>query len=164
MPETDFAVNKEKLEVVIKHIFDAPRELVWKTITDPNSIPDWWGPGNMTTVVDKMDVKKGGAWRYVHKDEQDNEYGFNGVYKEVKEPEVLSDTFNYEPIGPGHELTETMELEELEGGKTKATSVSRYNTLEDLEGMVQSGMKEGVIETYDRLDELLEDVRSKGRT
>ncbi len=159
MTSTSFTVSRETLEVVTTHIFDAPREIVWKVYTDPSLIPEWWGPRNLTTIVDRMDVKAGGAWRYVQRDEQGNEHAFSGVYKEVKEPQLISDTFNYEPMGPGHELTETLRLEALPGGKTRATSTSHYKTTEDLEGMLQSGMEEGAIESYNRLDELLQKLQ-----
>ena len=163
MTQTNFVVDREKLEVRMSRVFDVPRELVWKVLTDPTLIPEWWGPRNLKTIVDKMEVKASGAWRYIQKDEQGNEYGFNGVYKEVNKPELISDTFNYEPIGPGHELRETLRLEELEGGKTKITSISYYNTIEDLEGMVASGMEAGARESWDRLDELLEKMKKARR-
>jgi uncharacterized protein YndB with AHSA1/START domain len=52
-------------EVVMTKVFDAPRELVWKAYTDARLIPRWWGPRYLTTRIDKMDVKPGGAWRFV---------------------------------------------------------------------------------------------------
>jgi uncharacterized protein YndB with AHSA1/START domain len=162
MTSTDFTVSKETLEVATTHVFGAPRETVWKVYTDPSLIPEWWGPRRLTTVVDRMDVKPGGAWRYVQRDEEGNEYAFSGVYMEVKEPELISDTFNYEPMGSGHELVETLRLEGLPGGKTRVTSTSRYRTLEDLEGMLESGMEQGAVESYDRLDELLEKIQAGG--
>lgn len=163
MAKTDLTVNREGLEVQITHVFDAPRDAVWRVFIDPKLIPQWWGPRNLTTIVDKMDVRVGGAWRYVQKDEQGNEYAFNGTYKEIKKPELISDTFNYEPIGPGHELTETARFEEVGSGKTRVTTVSRYKTIADLEGMLQSGMEKGAGETYERLDELLEKVQGGTR-
>ncbi|MCQ6961931.1 SRPBCC domain-containing protein [Methanolobus chelungpuianus] len=158
MTKIDFSVDKEKLEVVMTHVFNAPRDVVWEVYTNPDMIPQWWGPGNMTTTVDKMEVKEGGVWRYIQKDEQGNVNGFHGVYKEVREPEFLSDTFNYEPVGPGHELTETLRLEEIGEGKTRAVSTSYFNSIEDMEGVMQPGMEEGAAETYDRFDKLLEKI------
>ena len=74
-------------------IFEAPRELVWKAHTDPNLIPKWWGPRNLTTKIVKMEVKVGGAWRFIHQDKDGKEYVFYGVYKEIKEPEQITWTF-----------------------------------------------------------------------
>src|SRR5437868_6821662 len=118
MPKTKFTVDRQNLQVVITREFDAPRELVWKTMTDPKLVPKWWGPAKYETVVDKMDVKVGGQWRFVQKD-NGQEYAFSGQYKQIDPPHILSDTFNFEPIGPGHELVETAVLEDLGNGRTK---------------------------------------------
>jgi uncharacterized protein YndB with AHSA1/START domain len=90
------------LEIVMTRVFNAPRELVWKALTGPEAIPQWWGPRYLTTVVDKMDVRVGGAWRYVQHDPDGNEHAFNGVYKELTPPERIVYTFEYEPMAGQH--------------------------------------------------------------
>ena len=127
---------------------------MWKVCTDPNLVPRWWGPRNQTTVVDKMEMRTGGVWRYIQKDAEGNEYAFNGVYKEVNAPERLAYTFEFEPMA-GHITTDTLIFEELPDGKTKITATTAFDTLEDLEGMLQSGMEGGAVESWDRLEELL---------
>jgi uncharacterized protein YndB with AHSA1/START domain len=154
MGKQKVTVNRERREIIMERTFDAPRDLVWKVIADPKLIPQWWGPRSTETVVDKMEFKKGGTWRFVQKDPGGAEYAFNGVYQDIKAPERIVYSFNFEPIGPGHELTEEMTLEE-QGEKTKVTSKAMYRTLEDLEGMLKSGMEEGANETMDRLEEVL---------
>lgn len=155
MPKTSFTVQKDKLQVVMERVFEVPRALVWKVITDPKFIPQWWGPAQFETVVDKMDFRVGGEWRFIHKG-GGQEYAFHGVYKEIVPIEKISDTFNFEPIGPGHEMVETMLLEDMGNGQTKATQTSAYNNIEDLEGMVNSGMEGGAVETWERLAHLVE--------
>lgn len=157
MSKNNLVVDREERALTMWRIFDAPRELVWKVCTDPALIAEWWGPRNLTTIVDKMDVKVGGVWRYIHKDGEGNEYAFNGVYKEVEPPERLTYTFEFEPMA-GHISTETITLEEQPDGKTKMTARTTFDTLEDLEGMLQSGMESGAVETWDRLEELLAKV------
>ena len=44
-------------EIHVERVFDAPRELVFATYTDPGLIPEWWGPRDTTAVVDQMDVR-----------------------------------------------------------------------------------------------------------
>jgi uncharacterized protein YndB with AHSA1/START domain len=149
-----FTVNREAREITMERIFDAPRELVWKVWTNPELIPQWWGPKMLVTTVDEMDLRPGGRWRFIQRDPNGMEYAFNGVYREIVPPERLVATFNFEPIGPGHELVESVTFEE-QGGKTKMTSKAVYNTLEDLEGMLKSGMEAGANETMDRFGELL---------
>jgi uncharacterized protein YndB with AHSA1/START domain len=142
-------------EIVMTRVFDAPRELVFKAYTDPKAIPQWWGPRDTTTVVDKMEVKPGGVWRYVQRDANSHEYGFNGVYREVVPPERLVNAFEFEPI-PGHIIVDTAVFEELPGGKTKVTVTSRFDNVEDRDGMLKSGMESGATESWDRLNEYLQ--------
>ena len=129
-------------EFVMSRIFDAPRELVFKAYTDPKLIPQWWGPRNVTVIVDKMDVKVGGQWRYVQRDDQGNEYGFTGEFREVDTPERLVNTFEFEPM-PGHVVVDTAVFETLPGNKTKVTVTSLFASAEDLAGMKSSGMRIG---------------------
>lgn len=156
MAKTSFTVKKESLQVVMERVFDAPREMVWKTMTDPEKIPQWWGPAQYETRVDKMDFKVGGQWRFIQKGKDEMEFAFSGVYKEIIPNHKVSDTFNYEPIGPGHEMVETMVLEDIGNNQTKALQTSVYSSIQDLEGMVNSGMEGGAVETWERLAELVE--------
>ncbi len=141
-------------EIVMERVFDAPRELVFKAYTDPDLIPKWWGPRKYTTTVDKMDVRVGGAWRFVQRDAGGHEYAFNGEYREIAPPGRLSYTFEFEGM-PGHVLLETVTFEE-QGGQTKVTVTSLFASVEDRDGMLQSGMEQGANESQDRLAELLE--------
>ena len=140
-------------EVVMTKIFDAPRELVWKAYTDPKLIPRWWGPRYLTTTIDKMDVKPGGAWRFVSRGPDGSEFGFHGVYRETVKPERLSWTFEFEGV-PGHVSVDTVTLEELDG-RTKVTVTSVFESKQDRDGMVASGMEGGAAESTERLAELL---------
>jgi uncharacterized protein YndB with AHSA1/START domain len=151
---TDFVVNKEKLQVQITRVFNASRDRLWKVVNDPKLVPEWWGPAQYKTTVDKMDVRVGGAWRYIHSG-PDGEYAFNGVYKEIDPPTKVVMTFEFEPM-PGHVNVQTMVLEELPDNKTKMHVTVDFDNLDDLEGMVGSGMEGGQTESYDRLDLLLE--------
>ena len=146
-------------EVLITCMFDAPRDLVFKAYTDPDLIPQWWGPKRFATTVDKMDVRPGGAWRFVHRGPGGEEHGFRGRYVEVKAPERLVLSFEYEGM-PGHVSQETMTFEEL-NGQTKLTNKSVFPTVEDRDGMLNSGMEQGMIETMGRLAELLAELEIK---
>ena len=149
---TRFIAEPGKQEVIITRVYDAPRSLVYKACTDRNLIPQWWGPKRFTTAIDKLDVRPGGTWRYVQRD-AGHEYAFHGVYHDVVSPERIIDTFEFEGM-PGHVSLETLTLEEV-GGKTRWTVRSVFQTVEDRDGMIESGMEEGLYETMDRLGELL---------
>jgi uncharacterized protein YndB with AHSA1/START domain len=142
-----------KHDILMSREFNAPRELVFRALTDPTLVPRWWGPSTLTTVVDKMDVKAGGIWRFVQRDAAGNEYGFHGVYHEVLAPERIIQTFEFEGL-PGHVLLETMILEEHDG-KTAIIDSSVFQTVEDRDGMLQSGMEGGAAESWDRFEALL---------
>jgi uncharacterized protein YndB with AHSA1/START domain len=154
MSKNNTVINRNELSVTMSREFNAERERVWKVYTDPDLIPRWWGPRYLTTTVDKMDLRVGGVWRYIQKDPDGNIHAFNGVYKEVDAPKRLVSTFEYEPMA-GHISTDASTFEELPDGRTRLTTYSTFSSLEDLEGMVQSGMESGAIETWDRVEELL---------
>src|SRR5437870_2563259 len=160
MPTIGKPERTSKRELVSTHVFDAPRELVWKAWTNPKLIPRWWGPRKYTTVVEKMDVRPGGTWRFVQRDAEGNEYGFHGEYREVVPFERIVETFEFEGM-PGHVLTESAVFEDI-GGKTKVTQKSVFETVEDLEGMLASGMEEGARETMERFTELVAEMKRAG--
>lgn len=153
MTETEFVIKPGTNEMTMTRVFDAPRELVFKAMTDPTLIPKWWGPRAYWTKVDKMEVRLGGVWRFINGDSAGNEYGFHGVYHLVDAPERVIQTFEFEGV-PGHVALETMTLEDL-GGKTRMVQQSVFQSIEDRDGTVQSDMQKGATETNDRLAELL---------
>ena len=141
-------------EIHVERVFDAPREQVFKAYTDPELIPQWWGPHETTTIVDVMDVRDGGSWRFVGREADGTENAFRGTYREVKPPERLVQTFEWEGM-PGHVAVETAEFEDLGDGRTKVVTTSLFHTPEERDGMLESGMESGMNESYARLDELL---------
>jgi uncharacterized protein YndB with AHSA1/START domain len=160
--QTNVLAEPGKQEIVIRREFDAPRELVFKVCTDPKLLPQWWGPRYLSTEVDKMDVRAGGEWRFINRDAAGNEYGFHGVYHEILAPERVIDTFEFEGLPEtGHVTLETMKLEELPGGRTRLTVQSVFQSVAERDGMLQSGMEEGVSDTYNRLEELIEKLKGK---
>jgi uncharacterized protein YndB with AHSA1/START domain len=140
-------------EIHIERVFNAPRDRVFEAFTDPELIPEWWGPRDTTTIVDQMDVRAGGSWRFVMRNSDGSETGFRGTYREVTPPERIVQTFEWEGM-PGHVSVDTATFEDL-GDRTKVTSTSIFHTTEERDGMLESGMERGLNETYARLDELL---------
>jgi uncharacterized protein YndB with AHSA1/START domain len=137
-------------ELLITRVFDAPRELVFRAHTDPTLIPLWWGPRSTTTIVDKMDVRPGGEYRFIHRSDEGGEYIFYGEFREIAPPERLVQTSQMEGM-PGV-ILETMTMEE-KNGKTILTVLELCETKEARDAVLASGMEEGLSESYDRLDE-----------
>lgn len=150
VPFFDFPSDRE---VVITRLFDAPREMVFQASTNPDLIPQWWGPESYMTRVEKMDMRPGGEWRFVQRDGAGNEYVFKGVYREVIPPEKESHTFEFEGM-PGHILIETSTFEDL-NGKTRLKITELFQSREDRDGMFSSGMKQGATESANRMEKLL---------
>ena len=140
-------------EIVVTRTFDAPRELVFKAFTDPDAVRQWWGLDTTRTIVDELEARPGGRWRFVERDGEGNEWGFHGVYHETVAPERIVNTFEYEGM-PGHVLLETIVLEDQDG-RTLMTDSSVFQSVADRDGMLQSGMESGAAESMDRLDEYL---------
>jgi uncharacterized protein YndB with AHSA1/START domain len=143
-------------EIRFEREFDAPRHLVWKAMTEPELVKQWWGPRGTTLSVCDLDVRPGGAWRMVVKNDDGTEHPFKGVYKEVTPMERVVWTFIYDvpPINE-HESVETATLTELAGGRTKLTAISVHDSKESRDGHIEAGMEKGAAETYERLDEVL---------
>ena len=143
-------------ELHIERIFNASRDRVWKAMTDPTLVAQWWGRGNKL-VIEKLEVKKGGHWRFVeHADS--GEHGFEGRYREVRPPELLEYTFEWDGQ-PGHVVVDTTRLEDLGDGRTRVVVDSLFLTAEDRDGMIESGMEGGMNESYAALDKVLAAMR-----
>ena len=143
-------------ELRLTREFDAPRELVFKAMTDPALLSRWWGPRKYRTVVDEMDARPGGKWRMHNVGADGSDHAFRGEFREVTPPERIVWTFEYEPL-PGHISVETMVLTERDG-RTLLTVRDQFSSKEDLDGMVNSGMESGARESYERLDEVLAEL------
>lgn len=141
-------------EIRVERVFDAPRDRVFATFTNSDLIPEWWGPLDTTTIVDEMDVRTGGRWRFVNRGSDGSETAFRGAYREVTPPERIVQTFEWEPMA-GHVSVETATFEDLGDDRTKITTVSLFHTTEERDGFLASGMERGLNETYSRLDEVL---------
>jgi uncharacterized protein YndB with AHSA1/START domain len=148
-------IYSEGGDLVFERTFDAPRERVWKAFTDPQIVPRWWGPHGTTTTVTEMDVRPGGKWRYVSSAADRDDVVFYGEYLSVDPPERFEWTFMFDVEGVGRQGgPESHRFEDL-GGKTRVISVGHMGSHEAIEGALSTGMAQGAIETWDRLETLL---------
>jgi uncharacterized protein YndB with AHSA1/START domain len=153
--KTVVKVEAGKQELFITREFDAPRELVYKAHTDPRLYVQWLGPHGYEMILEEFEPVSGGKYRYLHKDKDGNEYAFRGTFHEMSE-DLMVQTFEFEGLPErGHVALDTMRLEALSDNRTRITIHSVYQSVEDRDGMVQSGMEKGVSEGYERLDHVL---------
>ncbi|MFC4596749.1 SRPBCC domain-containing protein [Cohnella hongkongensis] len=156
--------------LVLERVFDAPRELVFNMFKEAEHLKVWWGPRGWEIPVCKVDFRPGGVWHYCMKCVDRNQGDFYGmeswgkaVYKEIVEPEKIVYT-DYFSDAEGREndtmpATEvTMEFIDL-GGKTKLVCFNEYVTAEALKSVIDMGMLQGITETWDRLEERLNELK-----
>lgn len=136
-------------EIRAERIFDAPRDRVWAALTDPKLLVQWWGRGKGFKIV-AYEPKRGGRWRF----ETDDGQGFEGKFREVTPKERVVQTFEWDGM-PGHVIVETLTLEDLGDGRTKLVNLSLFHTTEERDGMLHSGMADGMAQSYAALDKLL---------
>jgi uncharacterized protein YndB with AHSA1/START domain len=142
-------------EVMMTRVFDAPRALVFETLTKPEYVQRWLlGPPGWTMPVCEIDLKVGGKFRYVWENTAGKKMGIRGTYREVTPPERIVHTEQFDdPWYPGEALATTILAEK--DGKTTLTLTVRHDSSETVEGILKSGMERGVAASYDRLAEIL---------
>ncbi|MFJ9556722.1 SRPBCC family protein [Nocardiopsis sp. NPDC101807] len=152
MSDLTVTVEPGRQDIVVTRTFDAPRDVVFKAMTEPEHLARWWGLDETDTVVDRAEARPGGTWRFVEKAAGGEEYAFHGVFHDVVAPERIVQTFEFEGM-PGHVAMDTHMLEEKDG-RTLYRAISVFQTVEDRDGMVSSGMEEGLAQSLDALERL----------
>jgi uncharacterized protein YndB with AHSA1/START domain len=151
--ETQIVSDPDVPLVRIVREFDAPPEKVFRAHTDPELVAQWLGPRDLTMTIDHYDCRTGGSYRYVHSRDGED-YGFHGSFHEVRPNELIVQTFTFEGMPDGVAL-EKMVLEDLGDGRTRLTATSLVDSFADRDAFVASGMESGVVQGYERLDEIL---------
>ena len=146
-------------DIVMTRVFDAPRDMVFDALTQPELVQRWLlGPPGWTMPVCKIDLKVGGAYRYVWRNEDGREMGMGGVYREIARPDCLVHTEKFDQAWyPGEALITTILTEKA--SCTTMTVTMRYESKEARDGILESGMESGVSASYDRLDDVLLSMR-----
>lgn len=139
--------------VHITREFDHPVSKVFRAHVDAELFAQWCGPRDLENRIDHFDAATGGSWRYVAVRDGE-EYGFHGSFHEVRENELIVQTFTFEGMPDGVAL-EKLRFEDLGNGRTRLVATSLVDSFEDRDAFVASGMESGVVEGYEKLDELL---------
>lgn len=153
MASTKINAPKGVPYIDIEREFDAPRRLVFRAYTEPELLKQWLGPRKYEMVVDRWEPFAGGAWRYAHRDSEGHEFGFRGAFHGPMSIDGGSQTFEFEGV-PGHISLDTLTLED-HGERTIMRTHSVFQSIQDRDAMIEAGMSGGVIEGFERLDELL---------
>ena len=140
-------------QLVVSREFPAPRDLLFRAYVDPDLLRQWLGPRRLTMAIDRFDPRDGGIWRFIHSDGEDADYGFRGVFHGEPSRERIVWTFESEDF-PGHVCLETITFSE-HADHTVVHGNTVYQSVEDRDAALASGMKEGINESMERLDELV---------
>lgn len=140
-------------DIRVEREFNASRERVWRALTEPELVAQWWGPNGSTVVVERLEVVRGGRWRFVEQSARGAD-GFEGRYREVTPPERLVRSFEWDGM-PGHVMIETMSLDELPDGRTRLVTTLLCHTTAERDGMLHSGMQPALTLSYAALDRVL---------
>ena len=151
--EAEIVVDPDVPTVRIIREFDAPAAKVFRAHVDPELVARWMGPDDLENVIDHWDARTGGSWRYhaVHGGES---YSFYGSFHEIREGELIVQTFCFEGVPDGVAL-ERLELEDLPGGRCRLVATSLVDSFEGRDAFVAGGMDTGVQQGYRKLDALL---------
>ena len=147
-------------EIVLTRLFDAPRSLVFDAMTKPEHVRRWWGilDHKYSVPVCEIDLRVGGAWRFVGRGPHGDGPEFYGVYREIAPPERLVFTEIYAPFPEVESVVTSLFTEE--GGKTRLTVTARYPSMEVRDMVLKSGMEKGAALSYDRLEDLVRELQS----
>jgi uncharacterized protein YndB with AHSA1/START domain len=154
-------MNSRKLEIetpadepviAVRRFVKAPPQLVFQAYTEPELLKQWWGPRYLEMTVCEIDLRVGGRYHFVHRAPDGQEFGFHGEYREIDAPHKLVNTFVFEGA-PDHEALDTSVFEEVDGG-TMVIARMVHDSIKARDMHLASGMEQGMIETYERLDEL----------
>lgn len=156
MSQTTIVAEPGTQQIEITREFAAPAALVFRAFTEPELLTRWLGPRRMTMEIERFEARDGGTWRYIHRDQEGNEYGFHGVFHGTPSLDGIVQTFEFEGW-PGHVSLESMTFEERDG-KTLVRQNSVYQSVADRDGMVESGMETGLNEGFERLDDVLAEL------
>ena len=141
-------------EILMVREFDAARELVFKAYTTPELVKRWWAGKRGNVTIADIDLRVGGQWRYVMVADGGYEVAFHGEYHEIVPNEKLVNTEIFEGAPEAGAAVVTCTFEDLEGGRTKLSMLTRVDTLQVRDMIIGTGMETGAQEGLDILEQI----------
>jgi uncharacterized protein YndB with AHSA1/START domain len=156
MNKTQIIADEGKQELFIIREFDAPRELVFRAYSEEELLVQWLGPRELVTRYEKFEPRAGGSYRYIQSLPNGMEVAFRGVCHEHTAPERIINTMEFEGLPEkGHVVLETLRFEKVTANRTRVIGQSVFQSVADRDGMMSAGMERGVLDSHNRLDELI---------
>jgi uncharacterized protein YndB with AHSA1/START domain len=143
-------------ELIATRVFDAPREMVYRTWTEPGHLSNWWGPKGFTITTHMIDVRPGGVWQYMMHGPNGDDYDNKITYIEIVSPERI--VYSHGDDKDDEQFRVTVTFTEQDG-KTELMMRSVFRSAEELQYVVKEfGAVEGAKSTLERLAELLAEL------
>jgi uncharacterized protein YndB with AHSA1/START domain len=150
-------------EIVITRGFDAPRRLVWRTLTEPELVKRWmFGPSGWSFTTCEIDLRVGGRYRYEWRNEDGRTMGLGGVYREIARPERLVNTERFDGEHDSGETLVTTALAEW-AERTTLTMTLLYESRQARDEAIESNMAEGLDMSFQRVDAVLAELLAAER-
>jgi len=144
-------------QILITREFDAPKHLVYKAWTTPDLVRRWWSAKRGTVTIAEIDLRVGGAWRYVMVTDDGFEVAFHGEYREIVPNERIVSTEVYEGMPEGEALN-TLTLTEVDG-RTTLTILAQHASKELRDAVIDSGMEAGMQDAMELLEQVAVSLR-----
>ena len=159
--ETFKVTTPSDREIGLTRLFDAPRHLVFDAMSKPEHVVHWWGclDEGYSVPVCEIDLRPGGAWRFVNRTPKGELVTFYGVYREIAPPDRLVFTEIFEPYPDGESVVTALFTDE--NGKTRLTVTASYPSLEVRDMVLETGMERGAAISYDRLEDVVARLKSQ---
>jgi uncharacterized protein YndB with AHSA1/START domain len=156
--QTEFSTPPGQPIIEVRRFFKAPPELLYRVLTEGEFLRRWWGPRRLEIAECEVDLRVGGTWRVVHRAPDGMEFVFHGEFLELDPPRRRVGTWVWDGA-PDATATETLVLEPVDGG-TMVTSTMVHSSVEARDMHVANGMEGGVIDSHERLDEILAELQA----
>ena len=159
--ETFKVTTPSDREIGLTRLFDAPRHLVFDAMSKPEHVVHWWGclDEGYSVPVCEIDLRPGGAWRFVNRTPKGELVTFYGVYREINPPGRIVFTEIYAPFPDAESVVTAMLTDE--NGKTRLNATSKYPSKQVRDMVLSTGMEKGAATSYDRLDEVATGLTKK---
>lgn len=160
-PATPIPAGTADREIMITRDYQAPRELVWEAMANPEHVAKWWGPRGFTTTIEVMDFRVGGVWKHVMHGPDGTNYPNKSIFREIVKPERIVYTHGGgREQGPGASFTATWTFEALAADRTRLTGRMVFGSAEERDFVVREfGASEGGRQTLMRLSERLSEAQ-----
>jgi uncharacterized protein YndB with AHSA1/START domain len=161
MSDIKFDYPKDEPSMICTRSFDAPVSLVWKVFTTPEHVARWWGPKSHAPVktVDKLDLRKGGKWRFVcERPDGSEQIVFYGTYVDVVPEKKLANSFGVEGQFEANDAFPEIHTFEERDGRTHYKSYALLPNFEARDAVVATGMEAGGRESMEQLGDLVDEL------